>query len=245
MPFLPGNTILLAVFTASICLNVLLLIKFLPYKTLASPEPVSRYPNLEYSQEHLLPFDTENSLGTNDTQMDYLWESLVEFLELVALNDAFIREKKLPHFYPFPWDDSKGVYIAASYHYLHYLKMLYISITEAHRGHDQSLRYLHLVHCLDRFRQEIVCHAHDTLLYIHKKDSNKNVKVINIQSHQCRDWNELETWARERTACYTDHHFEHPHKWDNYKNCPPDSTYLPKVREQFNLPSDWLPNFNS
>ncbi len=39
--------------------------------------------------------------------------------------------------------------------------MLYISITEAHRGHNQSLHYFHLVHCLDRFRQEIICHADD------------------------------------------------------------------------------------
>ena len=218
--------------------------------------------------------------------MDDLWESIVDFPGVVALDGDFVKEKHLPPSYPFPWDDSKGVYIVAAYHSLHCLvcsrstcvrtrweitcaqRSLYISVTEAHRGHNQSFHYFHLVHCLDRFRQEIMCHADDvrvsfnpfalsieqkgvrlipipkTLYHVQKEDNSTSQTEYNIQSHQCRDWNKLDTWARERTACYTYHHFKHPHKWDNYKNCPSGSPYLPKVREHFGLPLDWVPTFN-
>ena len=91
--------------------------------------------NLKYSQEIPLPSDTQYSTTPNETHMDFLWESLGNNAGVVALDADFIREKQLPKTYDFPWDSSKGVYILASFHYLHCL----VGADEIKRDYQGSL----------------------------------------------------------------------------------------------------------
>ena len=79
---------------------------------------------------------------------------------------------------------------------------------------------------------------------VQRQNEDSDGSELLVQTHQCRDWSALNTWAQERSACFTDHFFKHPQKWDNFKNCPADSPYLTKVREHFNLSDNWLPDFD-
>ena len=129
---------LMGTLAISICLNISLFLGLVHIRDRVSSESTSRYGmfektahmkmqelmalvNLKYSQEIPLPFDTQYSTTPNKTHMDFLWESLGDFPGVVALDANFVREKQLPATYEFPWDSSKGVYILASFHYLHCL----------------------------------------------------------------------------------------------------------------------------
>ena len=71
-----------------------------------------------------------------------------------------------------------------------------------------------------------MCHADDTPLYIgrlHKNVLEKGEPKAGIGSYKmCRDWNQLLSWSRERSACYR------PINWgmkgedeiERYKFCP-------------------------
>ena len=57
----------------------------------------------------------------------------------------------------------------------------------------------HDIHCFDALRQHIMCTADDTLLYTTgHRDAGTN------QTRMCRNWDALNQWATEHTACYHD-----------------------------------------
>ena len=63
------------------------------------------------------------------------------------------------------------------------------------------------------------------------------------QMRMCRSWDKLQEWAVQHTACfrYTDEDIEH-NELTRYKFCPEEGIeYMPKIRQYFGLPADWMP----
>jgi hypothetical protein len=67
----------------------------------------------------------------------------------------------------------------------------------------QSLHFSHINHCLDAFRQDIICNADDTPRYTGLAKSHSDAPSSGIgQVRMCKDWGRLEKWAVEHSACY-------------------------------------------
>ena len=59
----------------------------------------------------------------------------------------------------------------------------------------------HNLHCIESLRQDTLCNADDTPRY--SGYSKKPVSGV-MQTRMCRNWDKLEAWARDHTACYRD-----------------------------------------
>ena len=137
--------------------------------------------------------------------------------------------------------------------------MLHTSVTEARNGEVQSQNYWHLAHCLDSMRQDALCEVDDVrllppppppplppplqhhLILIVRTKTPRHLKVPphgstgNGLVRQCRDFEQFEAWARERTACYafpTSEDFGEPLE-THFRSCPEGSEYAPAVRRFF------------
>lgn len=74
---------------------------------------------------------------------------------------------------------------------------------EMHDKVPQTQHFRHVGHCLEAFRQDIICNADDTPRYTGiSKIPTKGPTSGLGQVKMCRDWQQLQTWAREHSACY-------------------------------------------
>ncbi|RAH69944.1 uncharacterized protein BO66DRAFT_438648 [Aspergillus aculeatinus CBS 121060] len=183
------------------CTNITFLVYWLRSTKLTSTpcERGSYYANLHRAiplpiQEHSV-FVSENV-----SAVAYLWEDeLSGDPGVVALENDFVREKHLPEAMPFPWDPSKST---------------------ADRGLPQRIAFSHVLHCLDQLRQDVICNADDTPRYAGHPRPRDPPGTGAGQVRLCRDWAQLERWARERTACFK-HEDEVPGRMvDRFKFCP-------------------------
>ncbi len=86
-----------------------------------------------------------------------------------------------------------------------------------HDGKPARIAMVHILHCLDQLRQDIICNADDTPRYAGFQDPPGTGSG---QVRMCKDWNALEKWARDHTACFK-HEDETPaHLVDRFKFCP-------------------------
>jgi len=163
---------------------------------------------------------------------DEAWESISIDAGAVALADEYVSMMGLPTSQRFPWDDAKGIYNINAYHSLHCLKMIRESLRESQKGLQQSSPFEHQLHCVDALRQEVICNADDTPRYTgsqpHKSSGLGQVR-------QCRNWNDLEAWAADNTACYRYINYTQPEfdSLERYKFCPEGSPYSAKIHEIF------------
>lgn len=185
---------------------------------------------------------------------DQLWEDISIDNGTVALEDSYVETMGLPLSQRFPWDDGKGIYLLNGYHSLHCLvsgrdgtsykrdpKSVYLTrkqktirqvVLEFDRGLPRSEPTKHLLHCLDALRQDVICYADDTPRYTGLQPPGRSGTG---QVRQCKDWNQLEAWAQQHTACWR-YINPHNHSFDTlerHKFCPDGSPYLEKVRQVF------------
>ena len=61
------------------------------------------------------------------------------------------------------------------------------------------------------------------------------------QTRACRDWNKLEEWTRDNSACfaYINETHDVTDKMEQFKYCPRDSKFAPAMRAHFGFPDDW------
>lgn len=99
---------------------------------------------------------------------------------------------------------------------------------------------MHITHCLDALREDVICQADDTPRYT---TITKSPESAVGQIRQCRDWKKLEEWAKDHTSCYNyiSSEADHINQFERFKFCPPNSPYWPKVREHFGKGPDWKP----
>jgi hypothetical protein len=193
---------------------------------LSNPKPCqtpSKYANLRLT--HTEPYVLLTDYASpNTTLANTLWHSINIDNGVVALPDSFAASHNLRAAQRFPWDTSKGIYILHGFHNLHCLKIIYTSLFEFQNGQAQSRTWHHIGHCLDALRRQILCDADDT-----PRATERRVEVVSgVGQHRvCRDWGELESWAKAHTACY-----KRPEKpgdeigLKRFMHCPEGSGYV-------------------
>lgn len=96
---------------------------------------------------------------------------------------------------------------------------------EYRHGEEQSRKWGHIAHCLDALRRQVLCDADDT-----PRATERRPEAISGlgQYRQCRDWSQLEAWAKEHTACYKrpDRPIPGMKNIEKYKYCPDGSGYI-------------------
>jgi hypothetical protein len=218
----------------SIILNILLL-AVVVHSPLRS-EPLSKFARLQ--REHEEPYFVQTPYNSdNSTLRDELWYSIDVDRAVVALSDEWALGHGLRTAQRFPWDESKGIYILHGFHNLHCLKIIYISLSEHRRGEPQSRSWHHIGHCFDALRRQILCDADDT-----PRATDHRAEVVSglLQHRRCRNWEELEKFAAQHTACYKrpDNPNDGHSILDRYKHCPPDSGYV--VKDDWVSPDEFL-----
>ncbi|KAJ5116615.1 hypothetical protein N7456_000963 [Penicillium angulare] len=136
----------------------------------------------------------------NTTETDMLWDSILPSHGIIALDREQAGKQNLPDSMYLPSDHTKGVYLLESYHYLHCLKILRTTLTEAVEGKPFTHHPgAHSNHCFGALLQYITCNADTTPLYTFGKFTAGDGQV-----HQCRSWSQLRDYATENTACFRD-----------------------------------------
>ncbi|KKY37956.1 hypothetical protein UCDDA912_g02043 [Diaporthe ampelina] len=225
-----------------LCSTVLLLITSLAVNTYLLVRPTSYCPSPYASLKPTLqvPFEWSTEYAaTNLTAAGELWDGISFDVGFVALDNDWTAAHGLIQAQPFPWDKSKGLYVLNGFHALHCLKNIHRAVREYELGLPQSLTLMHITHCLDSLRGDILCQADDTPRYT---TITKSPESAVGQLRQCRDWGALERWAEERTSCY--HYISHEadfiNQFERFKYCPKDSPYWPALREHFGKPDGWF-----
>lgn len=184
----------------------------------------SRYAELRRNVEEPYVRITHYS-SDNETLQDQLWHDIDIDPGVVALSDDWAAQHGLRTAQRFPWDQTKGVYLLHGYHNLHCLKIIHNSLSEYRRADGQSRSVGHINHCMDALRRQIMCDADDT-----PRATERRAEVYSglLQHRKCRNWTELESFAKQHTACYKRPEFpeEGGIKLERFKHCPPESGYV-------------------
>ena len=89
----------------------------------------------------------------------------------------------------------------------------------------------HIYHCLDALRLEVLCDADDTPRYTGMGQPNKASATHQIRF--CKDWDRMEAWAIQNSACWR--YFDEKHApadmLDQFHFCPKGSPYFAKTQE--------------
>ncbi|KAI4141583.1 MAG: hypothetical protein LQ340_007600, partial [Diploschistes diacapsis] len=101
-------------------------------------------------------------------------------------------------------------------------KVLHGSLIAYHSNKEQGQPWHHVLHCLNVLRDEIMCDASDVPMYTgYQPDQASGLGQVRM----CRDWGQLEAWAREHTACWR--YVEGVEsELDRYRFCPSGSPYV-------------------
>ncbi|KAL8923920.1 MAG: hypothetical protein Q9208_004357 [Pyrenodesmia sp. 3 TL-2023] len=204
---------------------------------------VSKFAKLEFNVPIPFSWHTDYN-GKDQARANELWDALGAEIDsgFIAVTDEWAAANDLLEAQRFPWDTSKGIYLVNGQHNLHCLKNIRSAYMEYHTGQNQSKTFPHINHCFDALRQDIMCHADDTPRYTTTtNDPESGVGQV----RQCRSWEQLQRWSRERTACFRNiREGERIHEMERYKFCPPGSEYLPKVRGYFKQGDGWEPTLD-
>jgi len=167
----------------------------------------------------------------NITVQDAIWDDWESGVGVIAVSDEYVKEKGLPPAQRWPWDKSKSLYFTHAHHNLHCLKVIRSAIMDNFHKRPQRQPFVHLFHCLDAFHQDIICNADDTPRYTGKTN---HVSSGLGQVKMCRDWNQLELWSKENSACYKniDPFNESIPIVERYKFCPYGDKPWEKLTEQ-------------
>ena len=113
---------------------------------------------------------------------------------------------------------------------------------EYRHGIPQTYSVGHLTHCFDVIRAEITCTFDDLPLALPLPEHGPN-----DQYRQCKDWAQLEKFAKEHAPCVSFNALREAHIAGtdplpaSVRYCQHDSPLLPGIRQYFQKPDDWLP----
>ncbi|PLB51571.1 hypothetical protein P170DRAFT_506552 [Aspergillus steynii IBT 23096] len=208
--------ILCSIIAALLCLNGLLFLYFSRRSGSHNSSCRSSYAHLERNLSIQI-YQSTPYVSDNLSSVAHLWESLSGDPGVVALPQAFVSETHLPRAMRFPWDHDKGVYLLQGFHNLHCLRTLFRYAWTSEQRLPQRIAFSHILHCLDQLRQDVLCNADDTPRYAgFQSPPGTGAGQVRL----CRDWEQLERWAVERSACFR-HEDETPGRLvDRFKFCP-------------------------
>ena len=78
---------------------------------------------------------------------------------------------------------------------------IYRALRELEQGLPQTTPMHHHIHCLDALQENAICSADDTLRPA-SSDAGKPQNARRWPHKQCRDWDQLERWALQHSACF-------------------------------------------
>ena len=110
-------------------------------------------------------------------------------------------------------------------------KLIYTSLRQYELSTPQMQPFEHIVHCIGALREDIICPADDTPRFAGDPTPDDSFTQVRI----CRDWDRLERYAQDHSACFKRVSVEDPrygslHEW---KSCPEGSPYSAVVEEYF------------
>ncbi|RYN40286.1 hypothetical protein AA0113_g302 [Alternaria arborescens] len=161
--------------------------------------------------------------NASDSDMEAAWDSINTNAMAITLEDGFAKRMSLPPSTRFPWDTERSIYYIKGIHDLHCLKLVRKAIASKHKGDPRPFNLLHIYHCLDGLRQDIMCTADDTPMPAPVAPQGGD-----DQLRRCRDWDKLISWATrpDQHACYEfDDYREATNTLENFAFCPPESPY--------------------
>lgn len=105
------------------------------------------------------------------------------------------------------------------------------TLVELRDGKPPTFPVEHSLHCLNALRQDVICHADDLPLY----SSEDHLGNVDFGQHRtCRNWEALERWSNEHTACWRDiNPGEDIDTLLRYRYCPPGTPYEEYIHAVF------------
>lgn len=102
--------------------------------------------------------------------------------------------------------------------------LLRTTLLEYRSNQEPTWSWPHVNHCLLVLREQVICDANDIPRYTGYQPKGKSGLG---QEHMCRDWNQLESWAVENSACWRrlDDIDPNGSQLAAYRFCPPGSPY--------------------
>ncbi|KAH6857238.1 hypothetical protein BKA58DRAFT_325394 [Alternaria rosae] len=213
----------MSILLLSLSANILLVMDNAKLRIAHSPAK-SNYSGLAY--DTAVPYHASTKYwhpNASDSDMEAAWDAIDTNAMAVSLDDRFAKRVGLPNSTRFPWDTQRSIYYVKGIHDLHCLKLIRKAIVSKHSDKPQLFNLLHIYHCLDGLRQDVMCNADDTPIpapVTHHSGEG--------QLRQCRDWDKLIAWATrpDQHACYEfDDYHEATNTLENFAFCPPGSPY--------------------
>jgi len=209
----------------------------------AQPRSHSKYANLQDDELLLQWYQQSPYTDENVTARDHEWDKINHDNGLVAVDKEWATSKGLALGSAWPWDTSKTIYFVNAYHNLHCLKLIYWAFMDYRNGEKSHMSQHHIVHCLDQLYADVRCNADDTLRVT---APNKYPTTAVGQVRSCRNWDALERWTQENTACFRygnpETENKKPSQIPRMSFCPKNSPQLPIIREYFGKGEDWFPD---
>lgn len=183
---------------ASLAFNVLLSLALVGYYHRLPPHELSRYAKVPHTTTAYNFSTLYGARGLEDEHYaDQLWD-VHSATGMVTLENTKAKEMGLPSAQPFPWDENYSMYTISGMHSMNCLRKLRRAIRLSQQSRQQLDTYSHLLYCVDILRQDVTCHADDTL--ISTSNTGMNFYKGEGQQRECRNWNVLEDWYQANRA---------------------------------------------
>lgn len=108
---------------------------------------------------------------------------------------------------------------------------IYRALREFERGLPQTTPMHHHIHCLDTLREDAICSADDTLRPTGSGEEANMQGPRRRPQRKCRDWEQLERWALQNSACFKRLPDDDPGRGtlEEWTWCPKESPFVPAV----------------
>ncbi|KAF2019508.1 hypothetical protein BU24DRAFT_459176 [Aaosphaeria arxii CBS 175.79] len=141
-------------------------------------------------------------------ELDDLWEDLLE-AKNIRISPEEVRSLDTNLTHKVRVNDGDYVGVIGAYHQLHCLNIIRRLIHWDYYGPRMSeeeresflWKQHHSDHCLEVFRQSIMCHAYPSFYlgeWVADSHEFPNIELMAQGSTKCVDWDSLDTWARKR-----------------------------------------------
>ncbi|RAH40200.1 oxidase ustYa family protein [Aspergillus brunneoviolaceus CBS 621.78] len=140
--------------------------------------------------------DSKNPFkGAPSEELDHAWHQLFvnSNIRVTAEDLARINRTSVPI------NDEKGGYYAIPdvYHQLHCLKFLRQVVYQNYYHIGKPTTPVHIEHCVDNLRQNIMCKADVALLTFTWDPNDRAPKPNFVVDHECANWDMVDNWAKE------------------------------------------------
>ncbi|KAK9855510.1 uncharacterized protein MYU51_001997 [Penicillium brevicompactum] len=140
--------------------------------------------------------ESENPFkGAPSEELDHAWHKLFinSNVRVTAEDLAKINRTSVPI------NDAEGGYYAIPdvYHQLHCLKFLRQVVYQNYYHVGKPTTPIHIEHCIDNIRQNIMCKADVALLTFSWDKDDRAPKPNFVVEHECANWEKVDHWAKE------------------------------------------------